>query len=184
MYIKNESLAQEPRSGPGSGAGGMETISILACADHVELLERLLDEAGILSWTVLPALQSRRQGFLQHVPRRHPDQCRLVLGFGGAREVQGSARAILQARDAGQVCAECTVFTWPAHQAFQGDLYLDPVCDKVVGATQAVTIEAGEETFHFCSQECREEFQHHPELYRERRKTPYQVGRREIPAAT
>ena len=185
MHIKHDLLAQAPQSDGAreTGAGGMETIAILACADHIELLEKLLDEGNVLTWSVLPALQSRRQGFLQHVPRRHPDQCRLVLGFGGKPEIQGSVRAILKARDAGQLCAECTVFIWPAQQAFQGDLHLDPVCDEVVGANRALLLEVAGETFHFCSPECRDEYQQHPDLYRERRKTPYQVGRREIPAA-
>ena len=185
MNIKPELRLQESSGGelapPDNGSQNLLAIAILVCEEHMELLETLLDESGVLTWTVLPAQQSRRQGFLQHVPRRHPDQCRLVLGFGGPSEIQGAIRAILRGRNSGQLCAECTVISWPAQQAFHGELHLDPVCDQVVEGEQALLQEVDGETLHFCSEACRKAFQDNPHLYRERRQTPYQIGRREIP---
>lgn len=158
----------------------VQSVAVLACGEHAELVADILDCTGILSWTQLPASQSRRSGYLQNVPRRHAANCCFFLGFGSAAAVQSTVKELCRARARGQLCPECSVFSWSAAQLAKPDLCLDPVCDSVVDSGTAASAEYGGRNYYFCSDSCRDVFKACPSIHLERLSCPCRVDRRDL----
>lgn len=153
---------------------------ILACGEHVPLIEDTLDRSDVLTWTVVPAVQSRRLGFLQNVPRRNSRSCSVILAFGNLGSIQRAVDLLCQARERQELCQECAIFRWPIERMAAAALALDPVCDEAVDPSRSFSHCHRGQVFYFCSESCLEAFLTEPDKYFERQHSPYRVDRRDL----
>lgn len=158
----------------------LTAVLLLTCAEHVPRMEEFLDVSDVLSWTVLPAVQSRRLGFLQNLPRRDRRTCNVIIAFGAEACIQRAVSLIRAARDHHELCPECAIFRWPVERLAKLPLQLDPVCDEAVDSSHSLTCRYRNQAFYFCSEACRDVFIANPAGYLERRDSPYRVDRRDL----
>lgn len=155
---------------------------ILSCKEHLEFLLQILDEVGVTIWTVISACQSRRLGFLQYVPGRHPAHSYLVVGMAPAEAIEHLQRCIEDARHQGRLCAECLAYTWALQPLSPPQVALDPICEEVVSCDSAPSVSYEGQTYHFSSEKNRDLFLQSPQRYVEdlhlRR-----IGRRNLEAS-
>jgi len=156
-----------------------QAVMILACARHAQVLRQILDSMGVRDWTEMPASQARRLGYLQDVPGNHPDNCCTFCGFGEPLVIAQVLAQLELARSEGEICAECTAYTWEVKQALSTHVALDLVCLEVVDCRPAPSAEYDGTTYYFCSEENRDSFLEQPDIYVQRYRDR-RVGRRDV----
>lgn len=159
----------------------MLSVMILACDRHADQITRLLDDAHVGDWTIIPAAQARRMGYLQTVPRR-PAGNAVIFGVGENAAIGEAIDNIKSAVHRGRLCPDCDAYVWEVQQALLSHVTLDPVCEAVVDCEHAPTVEFEGRLYCFCSEECRRLFQEHPGIYIKRDEMKYRIGKRDLPA--
>lgn len=158
-------------------------VMILACDRNAASVAQMLDEAQVGDWTIVPAVQARRLGYLQHVLPRHPEGSSVIFGFGERNVITHALETLAQAERENTVCPDCVAHIWEVQQVPLSQVALDPVCDEVVDRDRAPTADYQGTHYYFCSKGCQDDFLQQPDAYL-RRKVERRVGRRELePAA-
>lgn len=140
-------------------------VMILACDQHTETTQRMLDEAHVGNWVVLSGEQARRVGHLQYTPLWPSTSSRVIFGFAERTVIEQMLRALTQAVHNKKVCPTCLAFTWEAQQPLTPSPARDPVCGRVADCDHPSEQIYRGTTYYFCSTDCRDRFVRDPDMY-------------------
>lgn len=140
-------------------------VMILACDQHTETTQRMLDEAQVGNWVVLSGEQARRVGHLQYTPLWPSTSSRVIFGFAERTVIELMLRALTQAVHNKKVCPTCLAFTWEAQQPLTPSPARDPVCGRVADCDHPSEQIYRGTTYYFCSTDCRDRFVRDPDMY-------------------
>lgn len=156
----------------------MQAAIILACGEHANSILAALDECGVGDWTILSAIQARRKGFLENVPREHPGQCCFIYGCAEKSVMARALTLIAQDQSQGSICPECVAQTWEVKQALLANVALDPVCETVVDCATALNLEHDGKPYYFCCNQCLDRFLDRADFFIERQENANRINRR------
>jgi YHS domain-containing protein len=139
----------------------------------------MLDDTGVANWIMVPAVQARRMGYLQNVPR-HRHGSMAIFGFADREVVVHALQTLGAAERERGVCPDCVAFVWKVVQTLMANVALDPVCEEVVDSDSALTTCHAGTHYYFCSTDCLHAFKNRPEMYVERTLMEQRVGRRTV----